>query len=56
MGKAAEIDRLCGSLLVDISQTRQGLGWTPPVPPSEGLARTAAWYALQRRGRGPLRQ
>ncbi len=49
MGRGAEIDRLCGSLLVDITQTRRALEWTPPVPLTEGLARTVGWYrALHR--------
>ncbi len=30
-GKQAVIDRLCGNLQVDISFTKQTLGWKPPV-------------------------
>lgn len=33
--------RLCGSLQLDISQTRQRLGWTPPISVDEGLRRAA---------------
>jgi nucleoside-diphosphate-sugar epimerase len=33
--------RLCGSLELDISKTRQLLGWTPPVSIDEGLRRAA---------------
>ena len=33
--------RLCGSLELDITKTRQLLGWTPPVSVNEGLRRTA---------------
>lgn len=38
-GKSAVIDRLCGSLQVDISHTKQTLGWTPPISVKEGIAR-----------------
>jgi UDP-glucose 4-epimerase len=44
LGRRAEAARLCGSLVVDISHTRDALGWTPPLTVDEGLARTAAWY------------
>ena len=39
LGKRAEIDRLVGSLQIDISHTRQVLGWTPPVSVEEGIRR-----------------
>src|SRR6266513_1063852 len=45
-GRAAEIARLCGSLFVDITQTRRALDWAPPLPVAEGLARTVGWYSL----------
>lgn len=38
-GKAAEVDRLVGSLQIDSSFTRERLGWTPPVSVSEGIRR-----------------
>lgn len=38
-GKSAVIDRLCGNLQVDISHTKQTLGWTPPITVEEGIAR-----------------
>ncbi len=41
-GKQAVIDRLCGNLQVDISHTKQTLGWTPPVTVEEGIARCFA--------------
>jgi len=44
VGRSAEISRLCGSLVVDIAQTRTDLAWSPPLSVDEGLARTAAWY------------
>jgi nucleoside-diphosphate-sugar epimerase len=41
LGKAAAIDRLLGSLVVDDTPLRQ-LGWTPPVSLADGLAAMAA--------------
>jgi UDP-glucose 4-epimerase len=43
-GRSAEMNRLCDSLAVDISQTRARLGWSPPLPLEEGLERTVHWY------------
>lgn len=40
----AQLARLCGSLVVDISSTHAELGWSPPLSVEEGLARTARWY------------
>lgn len=48
-GRRAEIDRLVDSLQVDIAETRMAMRWTPPLSAEEGIARTAAWYAEQRR-------
>jgi nucleoside-diphosphate-sugar epimerase len=42
LGRKDTVQRLCGSLQVDISKTRQVLGWTPRVSLDEGLQRTAA--------------
>jgi nucleoside-diphosphate-sugar epimerase len=39
VGKSAEIDRLVGSLPVDIEHTRHVLDWSPVVSVDEGLAR-----------------
>jgi UDP-glucose 4-epimerase len=50
-GRSAEVERLCGSLNVDISLTCSELGWRPPLGVDEGLARTAGWY--QSRGHEP---
>jgi nucleoside-diphosphate-sugar epimerase len=36
--------RLCGSLQLDISKTRQLLGWAPPVSVNEGLRRAAKGF------------
>jgi len=48
--KRAEVARLCGSLVVDISETRSRLDWTPPLRLPEGLARTVAWYQARSGG------
>ena len=47
LGKAAEIDRLLGSLAVDPRAIGHDLGWTPPFSLEEGLAATANWYRQQ---------
>ena len=39
LGKRETARRLCGSLQVDISKTRELLGWTPPISVDEGLQR-----------------
>lgn len=39
LGKKAVGQRLLGSLQVDISSTRERLGWTPPLSVDEGLKR-----------------
>ena len=44
LGYRAEMMRLCGSLVVDIVQTRSELGWSPPTPATEALQRTVRWY------------
>ena len=47
VGKGDVAQRLCGSLQVDISKTRELLGWVPPVSLDEGLRR-AAGHGLPR--------
>jgi nucleoside-diphosphate-sugar epimerase len=47
-GKTAELDRLCGSLAVDATETCRDLAWSPPVSVDEALARTAHWYLTSR--------
>ena len=37
LGRANDIQRLCGNLQVDISKARAVLGWMPPVSVAEGL-------------------
>ncbi len=39
IGKPELAQRLCGNLQMDISKTRELLGWVPPVPVDEGLRR-----------------
>ncbi len=46
LGKHAVAQRLCGSLQLDISKTRQLLNWTPPVSVDEALRKTAQAYRL----------
>jgi UDP-glucose 4-epimerase len=41
-GRAADVERLLGSLEVDQSATRTALDWTPPVSLDEGLRRAVA--------------
>jgi UDP-glucose 4-epimerase len=50
-GKSAEVSRLRGSLAVDISATRQDLGWSPPVSMDAALLRTVQWYLNEARAR-----
>lgn len=47
LGKQALSQRLCGSLQVDISKTRELLNWTPPVSVDEALRRTAKNFLEQ---------
>ena len=42
IGKGDIAQRLLGSLQVDITHTRETLGWTPPISVDEGLRRGAA--------------
>jgi UDP-glucose 4-epimerase len=44
VGRRAQTARLCGSLQVDVTGTREELGWSPSVPVEEGLRRTVSWY------------
>ncbi|MDQ5767554.1 hypothetical protein [Thiothrix subterranea] len=49
MGKRAIAQRLCGNLQVDISKTRDLLGWTPPVSVDAALRQTAQAYLQNQR-------
>lgn len=44
IGKEAVVDRLCGSLQVDISKAKNVLDWQPPLTVDEELRKTVAWY------------
>jgi nucleoside-diphosphate-sugar epimerase len=44
LGKRAVAQRLCGSLQVDISHTRETLNWTPPVSVDEGFRAAATAF------------
>ncbi|UCD81272.1 MAG: SDR family oxidoreductase [Desulfobacterales bacterium] len=44
LGKGAALDRLIGSLAVDISRIRKELDWEPPYTLEQGMKETASWY------------
>lgn len=44
VNKPGIYQRLCGSLQLDITKTRQLLGWNPPVSVDEGLLRAAQGF------------
>jgi len=46
LGRRAVADRLCGSLQVDITHTKETLGWKPPVTMEQQLAKIAASMQL----------
>ena len=48
LGKRPEVERLCGSLAVDISKNRDLLGWTPPVSVEDGLKETVQWFLKEK--------
>lgn len=43
-GKSGLVERLCGSLQVDITKAREVLGWKPPFTVDQGLARVAEGF------------
>jgi nucleoside-diphosphate-sugar epimerase len=47
-GRSAQIARLCDSLVVDASDTREKLGFQPSLSLDEALSRTAQWFTGQR--------
>ena len=47
LGKPEIAQRLCGSLQVDMSKTRDLLGWTPPFSVDEGLKKAARGYSRE---------
>ncbi|MGE6659877.1 UDP-glucose 4-epimerase family protein [Pseudomonas sp. NPDC077408] len=44
LGKRAVMERICGSLQVDIEKTKALLGWSPPISVREALALTAVGF------------
>ena len=44
-GRSAEIDRLIGSLQIDMTLTRNLLAWSPPMDAEIALERTGRWFA-----------
>jgi nucleoside-diphosphate-sugar epimerase len=44
LNKPEIYQRLCGSLQLDITKTRQLLGWAPPILVDEGLRRAAVGF------------
>ncbi len=47
LGRRDMAQRLCGSLQVDISKSRELLGWNPPVSVDEGLRRAVKYNHLE---------
>ena len=48
-GKGEWVDKLCGDLRVDISETKRLLGWKPKVTMEEELERTAKWWRTRKK-------
>ena len=46
-GKGEEVERLCGSLQIDIGKTRELLGWNPPCNVADGVKKTVEHYLSQ---------
>ncbi|MGA5482598.1 UDP-glucose 4-epimerase family protein [Pseudomonas siliginis] len=44
VGMQAVVQRLCGSLQIDISKNRELLGWTPPINIDKAMRQTADHY------------
>ncbi|MBF4438307.1 UDP-glucose 4-epimerase, partial [Vibrio anguillarum] len=47
-GKQDVVDRLLGSLQVDITHTKETLGWKPPQTLEEGFKQTAEAFLLNK--------
>lgn len=50
--KSAVVDRLTGSLQVDISHTKETLGWVPPQSLQEGFKQTAESFLQSKKSSG----
>ena len=44
IGRQDVVQRLCGSLQVDISKAKDLLGWSPPYCVDEGIEKTVNWF------------
>ena len=44
LGKGAAVDRLLGTLTIDMSKIQRELEWNPPYKMNHGLRETAKWY------------
>ena len=49
IGKPRAYDGLCGSFQLDVSQTKQKLGWKPPFSLQDEIAATAAWFQSRKK-------
>ena len=47
IGRPRAYDGLCGSFQLDVSQTKQKLGWSPPFSLQDEIEATVAWYQGQ---------
>lgn len=54
LGKQDVVDRLLGSLQVDITHTKQTLGWTPPQTLEEGFKKTAEAFLQSKKNSGKI--
>ena len=52
LGQANLAQRLCGSLQVDISKTRERLGWAPPISVDDALEDTARAFVARHQAPG----
>lgn len=50
VGRSGEIDRLLGTLQVDLSDATKFLSWSPPFSVDDGLCETATWYKTRSGG------
>ncbi|MCP9463399.1 MAG: hypothetical protein NNA25_01210 [Nitrospira sp.] len=44
VGRRGAVERLTGSLQIDISKIRRELGWSPPWSVDQGIEETVAWF------------
>jgi nucleoside-diphosphate-sugar epimerase len=46
-GRGMEVERLCGSLQVDISKTQEALGWHPQISIDSALKDTVRHFLIK---------